>query len=38
MFKYINNNFFLKGDFMRFKELINKEVLDGNIKVIGKVN
>ena len=39
MFKYINNNFFLKkGDFMRFKEIINKEVLDGNIKVIGKVN
>ena len=23
---------------MRFKEIINKEVLDGNIKVIGKVN
>lgn len=23
---------------MRFKEIINKEVLDGNIKVIGKVH
>ena len=23
---------------MRMKELVNKEVLDGNIKVIGKVN